>query len=111
MGTLRLSGLQSPRTRQARAGTLNRNQEGYVTPPHMMTEREPNPPESEMPLMTRAVTNFVGSAEAAAPEGAASPIRQFLKARGSGGVADRIFIGSAEAAAPEGAASPIRDRK
>src|ERR1039458_9925943 len=90
MGMLRLSGLQSPRTRQARVGTLNRNREGYVTPPHMMTEREPNPSE---PAMPPAVTNFVAAAEPAAPEGAPSPIRQFLKARGSGGTADRFFIG------------------
>jgi phosphate transport system permease protein len=59
----------------------------------MTNEREPNPPDTGMPLTARAVTNFVGSAEPAGPEGAPSPIRQFLKARGSGGVADKFFIG------------------
>ena len=43
--------------------------------------------------MTPAVTNFVGAAEAVAPEGAPSPIRQFLNSRGSGDVADKVFIG------------------
>jgi phosphate transport system permease protein len=56
----------------------------------MMTEREPNPTE---PAMPPAVTNFVAAAEPAAPEGAPSQIRQFLKARGSGGFADKTFAG------------------
>jgi len=61
-----------------------------VTSPHMMTEREPNPTE---PAMPPAVTNFVAASAAAAPEGAPSAIRQFLKARGSGGFADKTFAG------------------
>ena len=44
-------------------------------------------------LTTPAVTNFVGAAEPSGPEGPPSPIRQFLRTRGSGGTADRIFIG------------------
>ena len=44
--------------------------------------------------MPPAVTNFVAAAaEAEVPEGAPSPIRRFLNARGSGGIADRIFMG------------------
>jgi len=61
-----------------------------VTPPHMMTERESNPSE---PAMPPAVTNFVGEADPAAPEGEPSPIRKFLNARGSGGFADAAFMG------------------
>ena len=56
----------------------------------MTTEREPNPSE---PAMPPAVRNFVAAAEPAGAERAPSPIRLFLKARGSGGAADRIFIG------------------
>jgi phosphate transport system permease protein len=61
--------------------------------PHMTTDREPSPSDPMTPLMAPAVTNFVGSAEPAAPEGAPSPIRLFLKARGSGDIADRCFVG------------------
>jgi phosphate transport system permease protein len=43
--------------------------------------------------MPPVVTNFVAAAEPAAPEGAPSAIRQFLKARGSGGFADKTFAG------------------
>ena len=59
-----------------------------MTPPQMTIEREPNPSMPAKPLT--AVTNFV-AASVAAPEGAPSPIRQFLRARGSGGVADKTF--------------------
>ncbi len=62
--------------------------------PNMTIEREPNPSASGTPLMAPAVTNFVGEATPAAPEGPPSPIRQFLKTRGSGGVADRVFAGA-----------------
>jgi len=41
--------------------------------------------------MAPAVTSFVEAVEPAGPEGAPSPIRAFLRARGSGGVADRTF--------------------
>lgn len=61
-----------------------------MTQQQMTTEREPNPSE---PAMPPAVTNFVAAAEPAAAEGAPSAIRLFLRARGSGGVADRFFIG------------------
>jgi len=54
-----------------------------------MTTEQPN---SSEPAMPPAVTNFVAEA-AAAPEGAPSPIRQFLNARGSGGTADGVFKG------------------
>jgi phosphate transport system permease protein len=43
--------------------------------------------------MTPAVTNFVGEAVAAAPEGAPSAIRKYLNSRGSGDLADKFFIG------------------
>lgn len=46
-----------------------------------------------MQSATRAVTNFVGEAETAVPEGAPSPIRTYLRARGSGGFADKAFAG------------------
>ncbi len=59
-----------------------------MTPPHMTIEREPNSSASAMPP---AVTNFVGEAVASGPEGAPSPVRQFLRARGSGGFADKTF--------------------
>ena len=59
----------------------------------MATEREPNPTDAATPLTTPAVTNFVGAAEPAGPEGAPSAIRQFLRSRGSGDVADKAFIG------------------
>jgi phosphate transport system permease protein len=55
-----------------------------------MTTEQPN---SSEPAMPPAVTNFVAAA-AAVPEGAPSPIRQFLNGRGSGGIADRIFMGA-----------------
>jgi len=54
----------------------------------MTIEREPNSSETAMPP---AVTNFVGEAVASGPEGPPSPIRQFLRARGSGGFADKTF--------------------
>src|ERR1017187_8243964 len=56
----------------------------------MTTEREPNPSE---PAMPPAVTHFVAAAEPAATEGAPSAIRLFLRARGSGGLADKTFGG------------------
>jgi phosphate transport system permease protein len=59
----------------------------------MTTDREPNPSDPATPLMTPAVTNFVGAAAPAAPEGPPSPIRMFLKARGSGTLADQTFAG------------------
>jgi phosphate transport system permease protein len=59
----------------------------------MSIEREPNPPESTAPLTARTLTNFVGAAAPAGPEGAPSPIRQFLQARGSGSLADKTFAG------------------
>jgi phosphate transport system permease protein len=59
----------------------------------MTTEREPNSPERNPPLTAPAVTSFVGSAEPAKPEGAPSPIRTFLRSRGSGSVADGTFTG------------------
>ncbi|HEY4379644.1 MAG TPA: phosphate ABC transporter permease subunit PstC, partial [Acidobacteriaceae bacterium] len=62
-----------------------------MTPPRMTIERDSNPPGPIAPLKAPAVTNFVGSAEPAAPEGAPSPIRRFLQARGSGSVADQTF--------------------
>jgi phosphate transport system permease protein len=37
------------------------------------------------------MTNFVAAAEPAGPEGPPSPIRQYLRSRGSGGLADRVF--------------------
>jgi phosphate transport system permease protein len=59
----------------------------------MTIEREPNPSDSATPLMAPALTNFVGEAEPAAPEGAPSPIRQYLNSRGSGDLADKCFAG------------------
>jgi phosphate transport system permease protein len=56
----------------------------------MPLEQDPNP---STPLAPPPVTNFVAAAEPAAPEGAPSPIRQFLKSRGSGGAADQAFKG------------------
>jgi phosphate transport system permease protein len=56
----------------------------------MSIEQEPN---RSTPLASPAVTNFVGSAEPTGPEGPPSPIRQFLKSRGSGNLADRAFGG------------------
>src|ERR1017187_2038517 len=57
----------------------------------MTIEREPNPSSSASPLAAPAVTSFVGAAEPVSEEGPPSPIRQFLRSRGSGGVADRSF--------------------
>ena len=57
----------------------------------MAIEQEPNPtvpPAS--PLTAPAVKNFVAAAEPVA-EGAPSPIRSYLAARGSGGLADKSF--------------------
>jgi phosphate transport system permease protein len=59
----------------------------------MTIEQDPNPSGSTAPLLTPAVTNFVGATEAAAPEGAPSPIRKYLSSRGSGDLADKCFIG------------------
>ena len=59
----------------------------------MTIEREPNPSSPAPPLMAPAVTNFVAKAAPSGPEGPPSVIRQFLKARGSGGVADKAFAG------------------
>jgi phosphate transport system permease protein len=59
----------------------------------MPIEREPNSTRPSMPLNAPAVTDFVAAAQPAGPEGAPSPIRQFLKTRGSGGVADKTFAG------------------
>jgi phosphate transport system permease protein len=56
----------------------------------MTTDRESNP-SSATPLQAPALTAFVGEAAPAGPEGAPSPIRQFLRARGSGGFADKTF--------------------
>jgi len=58
----------------------------------MDLERETNPT-GPTPLTTPVVTNFVAAAEPAGPEGAESPIREFLKNRGSGGFADKTFAG------------------
>jgi phosphate transport system permease protein len=55
----------------------------------MSLDQQPEPSTS---LQTPAVTHFVGSNEPIA-EGAPSPIRVFLKSRGSGGTADRLFAG------------------
>lgn len=59
----------------------------------MTIEREPNRSQPTTPLMTPAVTSFVGAASPAVAEGGPSQIRQFLRARGSGGIADRTFAG------------------
>jgi phosphate transport system permease protein len=61
-----------------------------VTRQFMSLQQEPDP---STPLTTPAVTNFVAAAESSAKEMPPSPIRQFLKTRGSGGVADRVFAG------------------
>jgi phosphate transport system permease protein len=61
----------------------------------MTTESGPNPSAGNAPLTTPAVTSFVGAAEPSAPEGSPSPVRQFLRARGSGSGADRTFVGLA----------------
>jgi len=47
--------------------------------------------ESKPTLPARAVTNFVAEAEASAPEGPPSAIREYLRKRGSGGLADKSF--------------------
>ena len=67
------------------------NQERDVTPPPMSIEREPNSSAPAMPLSAPPVTSFVGEVEASGPEGAPSPIREFLRTRGSGGFADQTF--------------------
>jgi phosphate transport system permease protein len=56
-----------------------------------MIEREPNPSASASPLATPAVTNFVGAVEPVIEDGPPSPIRQFLRSRGSGDFADKSF--------------------
>jgi phosphate transport system permease protein len=56
----------------------------------MSLQREPS---ESTPLAAPAVTNFVAAVESTTPEGAPSPIRQFLASRGSGGIADRAFSG------------------
>jgi phosphate transport system permease protein len=55
----------------------------------MSVEREQT---SSTPSAAPAVTNFVGAA-APIPDAGPSVIRQFLRQRGSGGVADRAFAG------------------
>jgi phosphate transport system permease protein len=66
----------------------------------MSLEREPEPSlpptaPSTQEVATRlhapAIINFVASAEPVAAEGPPSPIRQYLRARGNGGLADRTF--------------------
>jgi phosphate transport system permease protein len=59
----------------------------------MTIEREPNPSSSPSPLTAPAVTNFVSAAEPVSGEGPPSQIRQFLRSRGSGNVADTTFAG------------------
>jgi phosphate transport system permease protein len=59
----------------------------------MATEREPNPHDPGAPLTTPALTSFVAASESSAPGGAPSPIRQYLKSRGSGSLADQTFTG------------------
>ncbi len=46
-----------------------------------------------MPVTAPAVREFVAAAETKHGDDAPSPIRHFLQARGSGGIADRVFIG------------------
>lgn len=64
-----------------------------LTSPHMTTEPEQNPTEPVSLPATRTVTNFVGAAEPTVPQAGLSAIRQYLNARGSGSLADRIFVG------------------
>jgi phosphate transport system permease protein len=66
-------------------------QERDLTAPNMTIEREPNPSSSGAPLTTPAVTNFVAAAEPVSGETPPSQIRQYLRSRGSGGVADKSF--------------------
>jgi phosphate transport system permease protein len=54
----------------------------------MSTEQEPK---ISPPLTKPAVMNFVAAAEPSGPEGPPSPIRQYLRTRGSGGGADQVF--------------------
>ncbi len=61
-----------------------------VTPPTMSLDEQPNP---STQLTPPAPTNFVAAAAPAAPEGQPSVIRQYLQARGSGGLADKAFAG------------------
>ncbi|HEV2620343.1 MAG TPA: phosphate ABC transporter permease subunit PstC, partial [Acidobacteriaceae bacterium] len=59
-----------------------------MTPPSMSLDEEPK---ITRPLTTPAVMHFVAAAEPAGPEGPASPIRSFLRGRGSGAMADKAF--------------------
>jgi len=43
------------------------------------------------PIHAPAIINFVAASEPVAQEGPPSPIRQYLSARGNGGLADRTF--------------------
>ena len=66
----------------------------------MSLEREPEPsspltapslPMDAAPIHAPAIVNFVAASEPVAQEGPPSPIRQYLRARGNGGLADRTF--------------------
>jgi phosphate transport system permease protein len=57
----------------------------------MALERETNPAAVPAPLQAPAVTSFVAAAEPAAQDGPPSPIREYLRKRGSGGFADKSF--------------------
>ena len=66
----------------------------------MSLEREPEPsspltaptlPMDAAPIHAPAIINFVAAAEPVAAEGPPSPIRQYLRARGNGGLADGTF--------------------
>jgi phosphate transport system permease protein len=59
----------------------------------MTIEREPNSSSPASPLSAPAVTSFVAAAEPVNEEGPPSQIRQFLRSRSSGGVADQTFAG------------------
>jgi phosphate transport system permease protein len=59
-----------------------------VNPISMSLDQEPK---SSTQITAPAVTNFVAAAEPATFEGPPSPIRQFLRSRGSGRIADRAF--------------------
>ena len=66
----------------------------------MSLEREPEPsspltaptlPMDAAPIHAPAIINFVAAAEPVVAEGPPSPIRQYLRARGNGGLADGTF--------------------
>lgn len=56
----------------------------------MSLEQEPN---KSTPLSTPAMTHFVAEAQPAGVDASPSPIRQYLRTRGSGGLADKVFSG------------------